>query len=214
LDWLNLLGVLAIPVVLAVASLWFSAEQAQVSQLASDRQHQTDVQLALDQQRETTLQTFVNNMQDLLLNHNLRQSAPSDGVRVLARARTLSALASLDPKRKRALLQFLYEARLIDRKYPIVGLDGADLSATDLSGASLSGVSLSDADLSKAILNDADLSGADLSGADLSSASLNFAILSDADLSSVDLSKASLNFTNLNGADLNLALQLHFKADQ
>src|SRR5690242_18294369 len=44
-DWLQLLGVLAIPLVVALASILFSVQQATLAEL----QHQQDQQQALDQ---------------------------------------------------------------------------------------------------------------------------------------------------------------------
>ena len=92
-------------------------------------------------------ETYIDNIQDLLLNHNLLVSKPSGEVAILARARTLTGLQGLDPERKGRLVQFLYEAQLIgfqgDKadKYKlhnkIIDLFGAVLSYTHLSGALL-----------------------------------------------------------------------------
>jgi hypothetical protein len=107
-DWLRLLGVLAIPLVVALASIVFIMQQANLAQ----QQHEADQQLILDQRRATTLQTYIDNIQDLLLNHNLQKSKPGDDVAILARARTLTALQGLDPKRKGTLIQFIYLSAL------------------------------------------------------------------------------------------------------
>jgi len=48
-DWLQLLAALAIPVVIAAGTLWFSAKQNEASFQASEGQHQTDIQIAQDQ---------------------------------------------------------------------------------------------------------------------------------------------------------------------
>src|SRR5438874_951627 len=53
-DWMQLL---IIPFVLTVGGLLFSAYQ-----------HNTDEQRTLDQQQATILQTYIDNMQDLILN--------------------------------------------------------------------------------------------------------------------------------------------------
>ncbi len=198
-DWLNLLGVLAIPLVIGAATIGFGLLQLHLT----DLQHQQDQQIALDQQRESTLQTYIDNIQDLLLNHNLLKSKPDEDVAILARARTLTALQVLDPERKGHLLTFLYEARLIGfddpngkTHNPIIYLYSADLSDADLSGANFSGANLSGtilykADLSNTLLYNADLSSTDLSSADLRGArSLNSANLSGAILYRADLSDA------------------------
>jgi uncharacterized protein YjbI with pentapeptide repeats len=213
-DWMQLLGVLAIPLVVVGATLLFGIQQANLAnqqhvndQKIANQQHEADQQQALDQQQAAILQTYIDNIQDLLLHDNLRESKAGDEVAILARARTLTALQGLDPERKGRLVQFIYEAQLID--FLDAGLDKNNLHGPiiDLSGAHLSGADLSATDLSGADLSDAHLSGADLSGADLNSAHLNSAHLSDAHLSGADLSgatliSADLSNANLSGADL------------
>ena len=227
-DWLQLL---IIPLVLASATIGFGLWQAHLA----DMQHQQDQAIALDQQRATILQTYIDNIQDLLLNHNLLKSSVLDpsnpyyDVAILARARTLTALQGLqgDPERKGHLLIFLHEAELIgfdDYKgkthgIPIIVLSGADLSEADLHGANLSGAflegaNLSRADLSEAFLKDAvadNLSNANLSNADLSNANLSYGnprgggIVERADLSNAKLSNADLSGANLSYANLSNA---------
>jgi arabinogalactan oligomer / maltooligosaccharide transport system substrate-binding protein len=170
-------------------------------------QHQSDQQLAQDQQRATTLQTYLNNMQDLLLNHNLAKSTPGDEVGQVATVQTLTTLRSLDADRNRIVLQFLQEAHLIGVQDAVINLSNADLSNDDLSGADLSGVdltgaTLTDADLSSANLSSADLYGADLSSANLSDANLSDAYLFDAILTGAELDHAHLSNATLTGAFL------------
>jgi hypothetical protein len=119
-DWLQLLGILAIPIVVAGATLLFGIQQANLAnqqhendQKIANQQHEADQKQALDQQQAAILQTYIDNIQDLLLNHDLLKSKPTDDVAILARARTLTALQGLDPGRKGSLVQFLYEAQLI-----------------------------------------------------------------------------------------------------
>ena len=116
---------------------------------------------------QTILQTYIDNMRDLLLNHNLAKSAPGDEVRQVARVQTLTTLRSLDATRNRIVLQFLQDARLIGTQDAVINLNNADLSNDDLSGADLSGIDLTGADLTGAHLSDADLSGATLFSANL-----------------------------------------------
>ncbi len=210
-DWLNLSGTLAIPLVVVGATIAFGIIQADLAQKQHDsdqaianQQHAADQQQALDQQRATTLQTYIDNIQDLLLNHNLLKSKPSDDVAILARARTLTALQGLDGTRKGVLVQFLYEAHLIgfldskgNRQPPIVDLTGADLSGAFLLGNIYGAV------FGYTFLSRVNLSGADLSGANLSGADLLIVNLSEADLSGADLYKAGLVLDDLSEADLN-----------
>src|SRR5258708_35646142 len=91
-DWLQLMSALAIPLVVVVATIGFGLLQ----QHLADMQHQQDQAIALDQQRATILQTYLDNIQDLLLNHNLLESQLDSDVAVLARARTLAPGTGID----------------------------------------------------------------------------------------------------------------------
>jgi uncharacterized protein YjbI with pentapeptide repeats len=240
-DWLHLLSALAIPVVLAAAGLWFTAQQDQ-RQVAIEDQRTTQAQkienkraeaereLAQQRAQDEALQAYLSQMSSLLLEKDLRESAKDSEVRTLARARTLTVLSRLDSARKQRLLQFLYEAGLLNKENPVIALRGADLSGIDLhlnnlsgggafllvvsrnqaysvtiepsKAANLSGAILSDADLERAYLNYTDLSEADLSDADLSNAWLSKTDLSNANLSGANLSHADLGGADLFGADL------------
>jgi hypothetical protein len=106
--------------------------------------------------------------------------------RTVARAQTLTVLQALDPKRKRIVVQFLYEAELIYRE-PIVRLSGADLRGADLRETHLRG---------------ADLWRVDLRGADLWRADLREATLCEADLRGAFLKEVNVRDVDLGGADL------------
>lgn len=199
-DWL---GLLIIPVVLALGAIWFNKSEKKNEQI-----------LATDRQRESALQNYIDKLTELLLNQDtpLRKSQPDDEVRAVGRARTLATLRTLDPGRKGMLLQFLSEADLITSTDPIIELRKADLSGADLSGADLgraalhranmNGATLSGADLSGADLSEANLCGADLFAVDLSGANLSEAFLIRADLNGATLSRADLSKAELNGADM------------
>jgi uncharacterized protein YjbI with pentapeptide repeats len=223
-DWLQFFGVLAIPIVVAAGTLYLTQQQVQLSVSASNQQHQTDIQIAQDQQHATILQTYIDNIQDLLLNHNLLGDSPKpkndadkvtiQEVQELARARTLTALQGLDPHRKGTLVQFLYEAKLIGyqdskgkQQDPIITLSGADLTHTDLAHISLTGANLRGITLTYAFLDSANLSGANFSGANLNndtfiSADLTGANLTDANLTDTMLTSATLAGAFLTGATL------------
>ena len=195
-DWLQLLGVLAIPVAVVLGVAWFTTKQGQVS----DAEHK-------DNQREAALQAYIDNMLELLLAKNLRSSTEDEEVQKIARVRTLTVLRRLDAERKGSVLQFLQESGLIGKDKRVINLTGANLIGANLSGANLSGVYLSRADLSGADLSKANLSGVVLSGADLSlanliGANLSGVYLSGADLSGVYLSGAYLFLANLSKANL------------
>jgi uncharacterized protein YjbI with pentapeptide repeats len=211
-DWLQLLGVLAIPVVIAVGGWMFGAQQSAHQNKLEDQRAKNDRQIEELRAQDAALQAYLDQMSQLMLGGNLRDSEEDSEVRTLARARTRTVLARLDGQRKGRVVQFLYEASLIVREHPVVSLSdvrlrGADLSHLDLSGAYLSGADLSsadlsDADLSGAELIDADLSFASISGANMSGTYLNRANLSETDCIDADLSGADLSEANLSGAFL------------
>jgi hypothetical protein len=192
----DLLQLLIVPLALAGIGFWFSTQQ-------DARQQAVEEQRAQDE----ALQAYLDQMSSLMIGKNsLRESEEGSEVRTLARARTLTVLGRLDPKRKTALMQFLVEAGLVQRveggRGPIISLTGANLSDANLRVADLSGAYLYDANLSNANLFSADLSGAYLSEADLSNADPSNADLSNANLSDADLSGAWLYDTDLSNADL------------
>ncbi len=197
-DWLQLLGILAIPVVVGFGAAWFTTRQVQ----ASDAENK-------DNQRENALQAYIDKMSELLLKEHLGENIPQyRGVGIIARARTLTVFRRLNAERKGSVLRFLHESRLIDRESYIIDLDGADLSGADLSWADLSRTNLMGANLSKANLSGAYLMGADLSRADLSRADLSGADLSinpDDQISKTVLLYANLSHANLTAANLSEA---------
>jgi uncharacterized protein YjbI with pentapeptide repeats len=202
-DWLQLLGTLAIPVVVAVATGWFSSQQSA-----------TQIEVEEQRAQDEALQAYLDQMTQLILEKDLRSSDESaTEARTLARARSLTVLRRLDPERKAQVINFLAEASLIQGekgKDPIVGLSGASLAYTDLSFTDLDGAELTGAELTGANLNFATLANADLGNATLVDASLISADLSNADLSVADLREATLGAckgntclsADLAGADL------------
>lgn len=202
-DWLNLIGVLLIPFVVAVIGLYatqqitlqqaqFTQQQNKLSITANERQHQTDLQIASDQQQEATLEAYLDRMSDLLLTNNLLNSKPGDEVRQIARARTLTTLSRLNSDRKGTVLQFLYGARLIIGENGIVSLLDANLSQVNLLAAIFDGINLNGDNLTKAILNEAHLANAQLISTNLINAQL-----CQADLHAANLHGAYLQFADL-----------------
>jgi len=177
-DWLELLSALAIPIVLAAAGFWFTAQQEQRQQAIEDQRAQSERQLEEQRAQDAALQAYLDQMSTLLLEKNLLNPNEDSEVGTLARARTLTVLGRLGPDRKRTVIEFLYDADLIKGGNPVINLNGADLSGADLydatlAGANLSGVDLSGANLSGANLDAAFLPGVDLAGANLSGANLS-----------------------------------------
>ena len=165
---------------------------------------QTEQKIAEDNRQESDLQMYLDRMSELLLQYNL---TTNDEARKIARVRTQTLLSRLDSTRKGRVLQFLYEAKLIDQPSPIIDLHGVDLKSIKLQwihleGCDLSGTDLENADLEGTNLNNANLADAHLSNVNLHAAKLNNANLEKANLSGANLEGAKLNNANLCEAHL------------
>jgi uncharacterized protein YjbI with pentapeptide repeats len=194
-DWLQLF---VVPLALAAIGLWFTAQQDAHQQQIEDKRAKSDRYIEEQRAQDAALQAYLDQMSQLMLDRDLLGSQQGSEVRTLARARTRTILVRLDNRRKGSVVQFLYEAGLINKKHPVVSLSDVRLSGADLSGVDLMGADLSDAELV-----DVDLSGgADLSDANLISTNLRNADLVNTNLSGADLSDANLSHANLSGAIL------------
>ena len=196
-DWLELLGTLAIPVVLAAAGFWFTVQQDTRQQKIETRRAEAEQKLAAQRAQDEALQTYLGQVGTLLLKEGLRSAEEGREVRTLARARTLTVLGRLGPDRKRTVIEFLYEASLINGDSPIIPLNNANMSGIDLSSRYLK---------DRRITGDPNLEGINLSGADLSEADLRSANLTQADLSGADLSEADLRLQDRLGRDVDQLL--------
>ena len=230
-DYLELLvAPAAIGIGVAVLNWMQDARQHQAEERQKERERKAEAQskerdraaqaaqvehaLDVEKQRaqDAALQAYLEQMSQLLTDkeHPLRGAQLGDDLSAVARARTLTVLLSLDGGRKRSVLQFLYESRLIDRErtfFDESGLIKRRHNIVSLEGANLSGALLNSAKLREAVLIRASLSGADLYGADLSrgvliGAFLSGAVLVGADLSGANLIRTHLSYANLIGADL------------
>jgi uncharacterized protein YjbI with pentapeptide repeats len=194
-DWLDLL---IVPVVVALATLWFNREQ-----------RKRELQLQELRARDAALQAYLDNMSELLTDKDqpLHRASPNEPLSAVAQAQTLTVLNRLDsphasnsPRTVRAgagvqpvnhkgqVLVFLYKAGLIN----IEGGPRINLSWANLNGLLLVQPDMPQACLRQTILNEAYL-GANLAGGDLSEATLDNAIVARADLSEVTLNKAKLH---------------------
>jgi uncharacterized protein YjbI with pentapeptide repeats len=210
-EWMQ---VLLVPFAIALFTIVFSVVQ-------SCSQRQIEIQRA----RDATFQAYLAQMSNLLLEKDLRHSKADSEVRMLARARTMTALVRLDLSRKTALMHFLIDAKLVQggrKRIPVVmlqqartfepssrtgaALSGVDLNEADLTGAYLDGADLTYANLSEAFLTRTHLGGAHLSHANLRGANLLNAVLNtQADLRGADLRDAKLFYADLSYADLSHA---------
>ena len=211
-DWLQLL---IVPLMLALITVGFAWYQNAQQNDVEDRRAQAERDLAEQRAQDEALQAYLDQMNTLLLEHNLRNSKEDSGVRTLARARTLTVLETVNSSRKTRLMQFLTEAELVqdesetDPIIPLTGaaLRGAYLGATNLTGANLEGANLKRANLSFAILGRAMLQGANLKRANLEAAylhgaNLNPSINSTPYTSELGYIRSQVGPTNLEGANL------------
>lgn len=221
-DWIQFFAVLAIPIIVAAGTLYFTQQitfqQAQLSIIANEKQHQSDTLIAQDQQQEAALQTYLDRMSDLLLNQNLRSSKPGDEVRIVARSRTLTVLSQLNAARKSAVITFLYEAGLISGNNIVISLANANLVGvtfqgdtligTDLSGANLEGANLQYTDLFNVNFNSANLIDANLANSELINIQFEETQLNNSDLSNIFLFHSDLSHASLDNVNLTEALLL------
>jgi uncharacterized protein YjbI with pentapeptide repeats len=216
----DLMQLLIIPVVLAVAGFWFNHRERKAAELRAENERKaaalhteaeqeieqqrakTERLIAQDNQRQSTLETYIDKMSELLLEKHLRDSPSTDEVRTLARVRTLTTLSRLDGERKKTLTLFLKEAGLMKKDEGNIDLVDADLSDAKLSNENLKFVNLRGAYLSNADLSRAKLFGADLSHIFSVNANLSYTELMNADLSGAELIGADLSGANLTGACL------------
>src|SRR5919107_3192956 len=151
-------------------------------------------QQLLDQEarQNSELQSYLSALGEL-------PSNPDPAADTAAQAQTLTVLPDLHLEQKRTVMQFLYQADLINKGNPRIRLFYADLSDADLKGT--------DAQENKFVLDNVNLRGVNLADADLEYISLKGSTLSyshlvNTNLSNADLSDADLNHAYLANADL------------
>jgi uncharacterized protein YjbI with pentapeptide repeats len=207
----NVLELLVLPLSLIIGAWYLNgrlSQQQQVLQTQADEQQRV-AQLTIAESQQDTLDRYIEEIISEI-ETGLLDTEPNAQRRNIARARTLLTLRSLDEDRKMLLLQFIYEAGLINNSDTVISLQQANLSNLDLDRAFLSQINLQETVLSNIGLAGAKLQGANFSVAELSQAALGNAFLFEANLNRADLSRADLNQAilvraNLSGADLNNA---------
>ncbi len=217
------LAVAALPGVVALGALLFTAVQTQITrgQLGATQQ-----QLKITEQGQITdrytaaIANLGTSSADIRLGgiyalqrvmHDSRRDQPTIVSVLCAFARNQSRS---DPKRRessRVSLPADVQAALTvvgtrktahDGRTTVIDFHHAQLSNAQLGYLSLAHANLAGADLGGAGLNYTRLHAANLAGTDLAGASLVYAGLRDADLTGADLTKARLSNTNLTRANL------------
>ena len=227
-DIFQLLITASTPFVIFIGTQYFNEQQREISRKNNEQQreiarknNEQQRQSAKDNANQATLVKYFEEMAALLDDDLLNTTEVSDEKFIIAQAKTVIALLSLDPKRQHLVIQFLdaanlnnlagkkrgilYKARMSKANLIEAELIGAKLISADLSSANLHSANLHSADLSSADLSSAYLISAGLNKANLSSADLSSAYLISADLSSTDFSNADLSSTDFSNADLRKA---------
>src|SRR5919112_1214937 len=100
--------------------------------------------------QEEALQAYIEQINELLEEKDLRGSEEGSDVRQLAREKTLQVLEGSDPSTKEKAVRFLAEADLVQdvgQRVPIISLSNTDLESANLSGIDLRGADIRAADL-------------------------------------------------------------------
>lgn len=219
----DVLQLLIVPTALAIGAFYLQ-----------DTAKHRDQQLADDRTKQETLNRYFDQISTLLFEKKLRTAKEGSEARIVMRARTLTALRSLDGERKGQLIRFLLEADLLfsskngqsaienekrDEIFRVFGirtlLDGANLDEANLSGTDLNGVNFSTASLNAANFDGANLESTSLHDTSLINASFigaNFSEVSfptnivGANFSKSYCLKASFAKANLSGASFKQAV--------
>jgi uncharacterized protein YjbI with pentapeptide repeats len=160
--------------------------------------------------KDVTPEAYMNQINDLLREHDLRGSQAGSEARRQARTQTLKVLEASDPTGRARVLRFLTGAGLVQgvgAQTPIISLgqvdlENAGLPEVHLGGAALGGADLDGVDMRGAYAWEIQLRKSDLRGADLAGSNLTGAELKDANLRDADLTNANLFSADLTGADL------------
>jgi uncharacterized protein YjbI with pentapeptide repeats len=196
LDWLKLL---IVPAVIAGVGIWFNYQQRERELGIAREQREQDTKIAEIRTNDEALQAYFDQMGRLLLDKDTQLGKSEEGaeVRTLARAWTLTVLTRLgsDGLRKRSVVQFLYEAKLLTKDRTTLDLREAFLNFAKLNGS------------------DFNLTGVNLHGASLTKVTMNAANLGEANLSDTKMFGANLHMANLSGADMRKAVLMSANTD-
>jgi pentapeptide repeat protein len=156
-DWLQFF---VIPAVLAIGGFSLNhtqrerAERAIKERTESERKtSEQRAKIADNNQYQATLQAYIDKLSELILEKKLLDSERKDELRTVASVQTLTVLSHLNEERRKSVIQFLYNLKLIENSDCIIKLSSADLKKVDLSGATLNDVDLSGANLRGASVN-------------------------------------------------------------
>lgn len=201
--WVDVLGVLLVPIVLAGVSLVIQRQleaNARADRIAQEEQQQ--LQGYLDTINDLVLTQGINNALLPGQGNDLERANRTASLRAVASAKTITTLRELDGVKKKFIVSFLYELGLVNGASELVPLTGADLKNAELGGLDLFGINLQGAILDGANLDDTRLTVARLGNASVKNVTLRRALLVDAKLDGADLTGSDLSDARLNNASL------------
>ncbi|CAF3964299.1 unnamed protein product [Rotaria sordida] len=221
-DILKVIGVLLVPLMLGVVTLTLTiqntkdAKENRAKDLdIAQRQREQTAYLAEEERQNKRLAEYLNAISSLMFSNQTLDP--------LLRAKTLSVLRQLDVQRKREVILFLYEAKLIrtdmNSGIPIISLQDINLDNIDFNDLrspytqltsnfyyhthmSLRGVSLRNASFQRRTIYGSDLAQTDCTHADFSSADLFEIDFSYAKLIECNFENARFDSANLQNANL------------
>jgi hypothetical protein len=130
-DWLTSVIIPVTGIALIVLEI-DSNRKASLEQIKTGQQELQDI-IAAEQtlNRQEALQAYINTMADLISNSALVESTPDSAPAIAATSLTSTLLNSMESQEKRAVIDFLYQSRLIYADGAIISLEGANLSGID-----------------------------------------------------------------------------------
>jgi uncharacterized protein YjbI with pentapeptide repeats len=218
----DFLQLLIVPIMLVAIALAFNAAQSSREQRHSDAQIRADRTSAEAAREDATLDAYFGRMSDLMLDKRLLSSKPGSAVRQVARTETLASLRRLNGARKAQVVQFLFEAGLIQIRFrpsvrpvlgqisdwtiPRVSLEGADLRGADFRGATFFGTDVHhkvrlNGDLRAAHFDGAWISLVTFAGANLEGATFDRASIDQTSFEHSHLANASFRGSDLEDLD-------------
>lgn len=194
-DWLQLL---IVPVILALAAYYFTRTERRNELKIARERDETARAIASDDRHERELQYYLDKMTELILEKGLIESGENSEIRVVARARTLTVLSTIDPPRKIQVLRFLREISEGNNFAVLFTMRGANFSGllNKKQDESSRGI--------KAVDQDAlgNLAGMYLFGSMIIQMSCTEALFSFSDLRSAHFSHSDLPMSSFGGANL------------
>ncbi|CAF1196718.1 unnamed protein product [Rotaria sordida] len=221
-DVLKVTGVLLVPLMLGVATLMLTIQNTKDAKenrekdfLIAQREREQTAYLAEEERQDKRLTKYLNDISTLVFSNQTLDP--------LLRAKPLNVLRQLDAQRKREVILFLYDAKLIrtdiNSGIPIISLQDVNLDNVDFSDLrspytqrtsnfyydthiNLRGVFLRNTSFQRRTLCRSDLAQTDCTHADFSSADLSEVDFSYAKLIECNFANARFDSVNLQNANL------------